>query len=248
MRRNKLKLNADKTEFFVAASKNNLSHVQDVSLIIGNSTVTPSTNIRNLGVMFDPVMSMSSQVNSICSSTNYHLRNIARIRKNIDHDTCHHVVRCLVTSRLDYCNSLLYGITKAHLKRLTGIQYRAAKLVLAVNCWRAHGSPLLAQLHWLPIEKRIQFKTLLYVFKCLNGIAPPYLSDMFHLHQSNRQGLRSSTDRTRLTTHKSRLSYGKHAFSHSAAELWNSLPIIVRDSSCVVTFKSKLKTYLFPNV
>ena len=248
MRRNKLKLNAEKTEFFVAASKNNLSHVQDVSLNIGHSTVTPSTNIRNLGVMFDPVMSMSSQVNSICSSTNYHLRNIARIRKNIDHDTCHHVVRCLVTSRLDYCNSLLYGITKAHFKRLTGIQYRAAKLVLAVNCWRAHGSPLLAQLHWLPIEKRIQFKTLLYVFKCLNDIAPPYLSDMFHLHQSNRQGLRSSSDRTRLTTHKSRLSYGKHAFSHSAAELWNSLPIIVRDSSCVVTFKSKLKTYLFPNV
>ena len=137
MRRNKLKLNAEKNEFFVAASKNNLSHVQDVSLIIGNSTVTPSTNIRNLGVMFDPVMSMSSQVNSICSSTNYHLRNIARIRKNIDRDTCHHVVRCLVTSRLDYCNSLVYGITKAHLKRLTGIQYRAAKLVLAVNCWRA---------------------------------------------------------------------------------------------------------------
>ena len=98
--------------------RTNLSHVQDVSLIIGNSTVTPSTNIRNLGVMFDPVMSMSSQVNSICSSTNYHLRNIARIRKNIDHDTFHHVVRCLVTSRLDYCNSLLYGITKAHLKRL----------------------------------------------------------------------------------------------------------------------------------
>ena len=62
------------------------------------------------------------------------------------------------------------------------------------------------------------------------------------------EGLRSSSDRTRLTTHKSRLSYGKHAFSHSAAELWNSLPIIVRDSSCVVTFKSKLKTYLFPNV
>ena len=183
----------------------------------------------------------------LTQSCQCHLKSIQYVALliTIDRDTCHHVVRCLVTSRLDYCNSLLYGITKAHLKRLTGIQYRAAKLV---NCWRAHGSPLLAQLHWLPIEKRIQFKTLLYVFKCLNDIAPPYLSDMFHLHQSNRQGLRSSSDRTRLTTHKSRLSYGKHAFSHSAAELWNSLPIIVRDSSCVVTFKSKLKTYLFPNV
>ena len=68
------------------------------------------------------------------------------------------------------------------------------------------------------------------VFKCLNDIAPPYLSNMFLLRQ----------------THESRLTYGKHAFSHSAAELWNTLPINVRKSSCVVTFKKKLKTYLFP--
>ena len=88
-------------------------------------------------------MHVHSDIFKVYSSCPYHLRNIARIRKNIDHDTCHHVVRCLVTSHLDYCNSLLYGITKAHLKRLTGIQYRAAKLVLAVNCWRAHGSSLL---------------------------------------------------------------------------------------------------------
>ncbi len=85
-------------------------------------------------------------------------------------------------------------------------------------------------------------------FKCLNGIAPPYPSDMFHLRQSHRQGLRSYSDKTRLNTHKSRLTYGKHAFSHSAAELWNNLPINVRYSSCVVTFKKKLKTYLFPKL
>ena len=72
-------------------------------------------------------MSMSSQVNSICRTTNLHLRNIVRIRKYIDQDTCHHVVRSLVTSRLDYSNSLLYGIAKENLRRLTGIQYRAAK-------------------------------------------------------------------------------------------------------------------------
>ena len=101
------------------------------------------------------------------------------------------------------------------------------------------GSPLLCKLHWLPMEKRIQFKTLLHVFQCLNGIAPPYLAKLFLLRHTHRQGLRSSSDKTQLNTHESRLSYGKHAFSHSAAELWNNLPINVRKSSCVVTFKKK---------
>ena len=74
-------------------------------------------------------------------------------------DTCHHVVRSKVTSPLDYCKSLLYVITKENLRRLTGIQYRAGNcvncIVLSVNSRRAHGSPLLAELHWLPMEQRI---------------------------------------------------------------------------------------------
>ena len=117
MGNNKLKINADsnkycdsdKTEFFVAASKHTLSQLQNVFLtkLFLNLTVMPSSTIRNLGVMFDSLMSRSSQVNSICRTTNLHIRNIVRIRKYIDQDTCHHVVCSLVTSRLDYCNSLL---------------------------------------------------------------------------------------------------------------------------------------------
>jgi len=243
---NKLKINADKTEFFIAASKRNLSQLQDISLTVGNSTIQPTSTIRNLGVVFDSEMSMSPQVTSICRSTNFHLRNIARIRKYIDQDTCHNVVRSLVTSRLDYCNSLLYGVTKENLKRLTSIQYRAAKLILTVNCRRAHGSPLLVQLHWLPIEQRILFKTLLYVFKCMHESAPPYLANLFELYKTARRGLRSSSDTTRLHVPISRLACGKHSFSHSAAPLWNNLPINIRESPSIVTFKCNLKTHLFP--
>ena len=108
---------------------------------IGIEMLVSSSTIRNLGVMFDLKMSMSSQVNAIVWSTNFHLRNISRIRKNINQDTCVNVIRSLVTSRLDYCNSLLYGITNKDLRKLIGIQYRAAKLVLLVHDLRAHGSP-----------------------------------------------------------------------------------------------------------
>ena len=92
-------------------------------------------------------------------------------------------------------------------------------LYRVLTCRRAHGSPLLAELHWLPMEQRILFKILLYVYKCMNDIAPPYLANMVELHKTDRRGLRSSHDTTRLYVPDSRLLYGKHSFSHSAAAL-----------------------------
>ena len=76
----------------------------------------------------------------------------------------------------------------------------------------------------------------------MNDIAPPYLANMFELHQTHLQGLRSSHDTTLLNVPNSRLLYGKHSFSHSAAALWNNLPVNIRESSSVLTFKSNLKT------
>ena len=124
----------------------------------------PSPSIRNLGVVFDSAMTMTPYVTNIVQSISFQLRNIGKIRQYIDQNTCHNLIRALVLSRLDYCNSLLIGITKKDLKRLKGLQYRAAKLVLTISGKYIHGSPLLAELHWLPIDKRIEFKLLLYVF------------------------------------------------------------------------------------
>ena len=102
---------------------------------------------------------MTSHVASISSSTNYHLRNIARIRRFIDKDTCKQAVRALITSRLDYCNSLLINITAKNIKKLQRIQNRSARLIFLANR-RDNTSPLIKELHWLPVKERILFKTV----------------------------------------------------------------------------------------
>ena len=127
MNMNKLKLNEDKTEFFVASSKNNRNYINEPTLNVCGTIIKPSEAVRNLGVIFDSSMSMSSHISSISRSLNYHLRNIGRIRSYIDKDTCNHAVRSLVLSRIDYCNSLLYGqTTKKNTHKLQTIQNRAA--------------------------------------------------------------------------------------------------------------------------
>ena len=174
MKENMLKLNDDKTEFFVATPSNLRCKMPPVSLRVGDKTIYPSSSVRNLGVIFDTQMSMSAHVRSLCSSLTYQLRNISRIRRFLDYDTCHLVVRALVLSKIDYGNGLLLGANKNDLQRLQRIQNWGAKLICRARKYD-HATPLLHKLHWLSIERRIYYKVLLTVFKCINQMSPCYL-------------------------------------------------------------------------
>ena len=112
MRHNMLKPNDDKTELIVCASRYNQHLYSDVSMMIGNTRVVCEPQVKNLGVIFDHVMSMR-HVNYTSRTARFHLRNISRIRRHIPEESCKLVVQSLVTSRLDYSNGLLYGIPKS---------------------------------------------------------------------------------------------------------------------------------------
>ena len=148
---NKLKLNESKTEFFIAGPSRVMKSFPDIALNIAGTEIRRSDSIRNLGVEFDACMSMSAYIASLCKSINFHLRSIARIRRFIDRATCERVICSLVTSRLDYANSLIYGINKTDLTKLQRLQNRAARLIVGASR-RESALPLLKDLHWLPVR------------------------------------------------------------------------------------------------
>ena len=74
-------------------------------------------------------MTMSNHIFSLCKTLNFHLRNLVRVRMFIDETTCHHLIRALITSRLDYAKSLLKGSSGKKIYRLQRLQNRAAKLI-----------------------------------------------------------------------------------------------------------------------
>ena len=121
MRDNYLQLNADKTEILLVSTKPGLQTCNIDYLSIANLQVSPASSVKNLGVMLDSFLKMEGHVNAVCKSAFFHLRNIARIRQFLNKESTEKVVHALVTSRLDYCNSLLYGIPmklKAKLQRV----------------------------------------------------------------------------------------------------------------------------------
>ncbi len=115
---NMLKLNNDKTNVSVATSPHFNRLMPTVQLQIGDKIITPAKTVRNLGIVFDNLMSMTSQITSLSRSVSYHLRNITCIRRFLDVDTCSNVVRSLELSRLDYSNVLSFGANTAKLNRL----------------------------------------------------------------------------------------------------------------------------------
>ena len=85
----------------------------------------------------------------------------------------------IVTSRLDYSNGLLYGIPKSAVSILQSVQNSAAHIIVTKTAPREHITPVLKELHWLPVDRRIEYKILLYAYKALNGLAPEYLSSLY---------------------------------------------------------------------
>ena len=153
------------------------------------------------------------------------------------------IVHAFISSKLDNLNALLCGLPDNSLQRLQMIQNTAARIVCRMSKYD-HISPLLYQLHWLSVKYQIQYKILLLVYKCLNNLAPGYLSSLLTRYQPERS-LRSSSLNL-LKQPPSRLkSYGDRAFSVCGPRLWNSLPSDVRSCTTLDHFKTSLKTYLF---
>ena len=247
MTNNFLKLNGDKTELIIITSKK--MGTPEFTIMIGDDIVTaadpndPEYPPKNLGVYFDRNLSMDNHIKKLSKAISFSLFSLGKIRKYLDQPTCAFLISGLTCTRLDYCNSLLYGANETSLQKLQLLQNRAAR-ILTFTPKYAHISNVLESLHWLPVTYRIEYKILLLCYKALNDLAPGYLKDLLVPYVPTRR-LRSS-DKALLSTKKSRLvSFGDKSFEVAAPLLWNALPKDLRDSVSIDIFKRQLKTHLF---
>ena len=227
----------------VVAPKPLLRKVGDLLISVDGCSICPASEVRNLGVIFDPSLSFQSHIKSVTKSAFHHLKNISRLRSSLSDSVTETLIHAFVTSRLDYCNGVLSGVPSKTLDRLQYVQNSAARVLTRTKPWQ-HITPTLIHLHWLPVKFRIQYKLLLLTYKSLHALAPQYLADLLHQHTPSRS-LRSS-DAGLLSIPRTKLkSFGDRAFSVAAPTLWNSLPAEIRNSPTLDCFKSLLKTHLF---
>ena len=233
-----LKMNPDKTEIIMFLPQ----HLNDVHTINGcifpdGSCIRFAGFVKWLGFILDRHLNMDVHANYVVSQCFKMLSDIGKIRHLLNQKNTELLVHAVVSSRLDYCNSLMYGINKEHIEKLQRVQNAAARLI---SRRKKHESvsDVLVDLHWLHVEARIFFKILVVVYKCITSVAPESIIELIHIK-----------DATRLTlVYKNYLSsHARKSFSYIAPKLWNNLPDNIRFSPTLVKFKSQLKYLLFNN-
>ena len=165
---------------------------------------------------------MSSHISDVCRSSFLSLRRIGCIRPYLSDRATSCLVNSIVTSCLDFCNSSLTGITADQLNRLQRIQNCAARLIMKKRKYD-HITPVIYELHWLPLEFRIQYKLAVLAFRHFEGTLPTYLSAMLCTYEPARS-LRSSTERLLKSPRVNLKSAGERSFHFAAPAVWNSLP------------------------
>ena len=242
MSANTLKFNEQKTEIIVITSPRLRHHLDDVIFTISNHNIDEKRSVRNLGYMLNNTGTMVDNINAICRSAYYHLKNISAIRHLLSEEAAEKLIHAFVTSRLDSGNSLLFGVPELHIRKLQRCQNAAARLLTRKKKTDSI-SAILKEKHWLPIRQRIDFKILCYVHKCCFGSAPTYLKDLIIINQNTR--LRSSSHTTLTVPRTKTVSFGPRSFSSAGPALWNALPTELRAMQNYDTFKTHLKTHLF---
>ena len=194
---------------------------------------------------------MQEQISSVCRASFLELRHLVSIRPYLSERTSARLVAALITSRLDYCNSVSAGLPAEQISRLRRVQNRAARLVLTKKRKRDHITSLLNELHWLPVKFCCEYKIATLAYRHFDGTLPSYLSASLCTYQTSRT-LRSSSEKLLKIRKRNLKSVGNRSFSFIAPTVWNSLPASLRNLPTLYDFKAQLKTFLlqqaFPQI
>ena len=248
MSANRLKLNVDKTQFIWLGSSQQLEAVSGVQLTVGGVPVSAADTVRDLGVTLDAQLTMKPHVDTVVRSCFYQLRQLRSVRSSLPADALRTLVHAFITSRVDYCNAILYGVAVGVTRRLQAVLHAAARLITGLRR-HDHITPTLRDtLHWLPVPQRIKYKIALLAFDCVRGQCPAYFSDVcVPVGTVPARARLRSADRQDLIVPRTRsVRFGPRSFRVSAPTTWNELPPHLKNIDVSrEQFKAGLKTWLF---
>jgi len=246
MANNFLKMNAGKTVYMdIGVYESPFNNIT----LSDKITLEPELKAKNLGFVFDHQMNLDDEVTATIQVCNMNLRNLWKIGRHLSHELKVQLVHSSVLFFLDYCNSVYSSLTEANIRKLQKAQNDAARFVFGIYDYKAKRqpvSPLLKKLHFLPVRYRISYKIALLTFKCLNNLAPHYLTSLITVREPNRRASRLDDDFYVLSRPaKPNFRRTEGAFSHAAPRIWNNLPYELRCLTDINIFKNRLKTHFF---
>ena len=231
-----MKINPDKTEILLLRPSSLNNEVTINGILYHGQCIRFSDCVKNVGVYVDKNLNLDKHVNTVVSHGYKILKDIGRIKKYVSRKHLEELVHAVISSRLDYCNSLFMNMSKDNMFKFQKLQNTAARLILGRRK-RDSATEALKELHWLNVDARITFKVLLLVFKVLRGKCNMSLT---------YKGFNGRPDDfLKLETPNFKTKYGQRLFEYNGSRLWNALPLSIRTEENIEVYKKKIKTMLF---
>jgi hypothetical protein len=231
MSANRLKLNTDKTEFIWLGTSKQLSKINCYEVLLDGVSIPMSSEVKLLGVVLDSQLSFAVHIKKLSNNCFYYLRQLRTVRRLLTTAAAKTLIHAFVSSRIDYCNSVLHGVCDSHLRPLQSVMRAAARLVLRKRKFDHISADIRTNLHWLPLRKRIEFKTCTLVYKCLHDTAPFYLT-LFCRPVSTvlgRKHLRSAASGNLFVPTWRTSTFGPRSFAIFGPSTWNNTPRVLHD-------------------
>ena len=237
-----LLINPNKTKFLLVGTRSRLQNIPTtISLKFLGETLRPVPVAKDLGMQLDLHLSYDEHISKLSSTCIKRLCQINRVKESFDKETLSLIIEALVINKLLYCSNVWANTSSSNLKKLQTVQNFACRIITNIKKFD-HVTPGYLQLKWLTIDKLLIYKDAVMAYKCLNNLAPSYLTKKFIKRSDIHNCQTRNNHNLDIPSYKS--ATGQRTFYYRAVKIWNELDDDLKNISELKRFKKKLKEYL----
>ena len=243
---NELLINPGKTKYMLIGTRQNLQQLPvDMTINFLNETITPVSFAKDLGMTIDSYLTYDQHITNLVSSCMNSLCQINRVKKCFDKEALTLIVPALVMNKMFYCSTVWSNTSSTNIKKLQLVQNFACRMITNTGKFD-HISPGLRELNWLPVKEQLLLREAIMMYKCVNELAPHYLSDLFTKRSDIHQRDTRSHDLLQIPLYKT--SAGQRSFHYRGVTIWNDLDIKFKKLDSLKTFKNELKRSMLEQI
>jgi phosphohistidine swiveling domain-containing protein len=231
---NGMRANPDKYQVIIFGKKEDAPR----NIVIKGNTITCQPSVKLLGITIDDSLSFNKQIHEICKKAGRQINAIMRLCNVLDTEVKETIYRSFIQSNFNYCPAVWLICSESNISKLAKVQFRALKFVY--NDFSSDYEFLLQKGNHVSISVHLMQTIAIEVYKCVNGIAPEYLRDLFckHDHCHNTRN-NDKIIHKRFNT----VRYGYYSFKYLGAKIWNNLPVDIKDALSIHEFKKSVKQW-----
>ena len=213
-----------------------------------NGTVLENVHVHKLlGVYIDNNLKWHHHIDDVCKRVNSKINLLKKVLYYLSDDMKHIFYNAYILPIMDYCCQIWGKGNTSHINKIYSLQKRIAKIVLR-KPKRSSSFGLLKDLKWLTFTDRCKYQTAVLVYKIRNHMTPSYMANLIDFSDDKSYTLRSTTKHDLVVHHLPKTNYLKYSFSYFSMNVWNQIPVQIRNSKKVSSFKNKYKSFLLNNM